>query len=66
VVCNLRWAWDIKVPELGISVFEVPREHVKGRRCPRLVVCNSVAQSVVEAQRVKHEEFVFVYRRATG
>ena len=63
VVCNLRWAWEIKVPELGISVFEVPREHVKGRRRPRLVVCNSVAQSVVEAQRGKHEEFVFVYRR---
>ena len=48
---------------LGVSVFEVPREHVKGRRRPRLVVCNSVAQSVVEAQRGKHEEFVFVYRR---
>ncbi len=63
VVCNLRWAWEIKVPELGVSVFEVPREHVKGRRRPRLVVCNSVAQSVVEAQRGKHEEFVFVYRR---
>jgi integrase len=51
------------VPELGVSVFEVPREHVKGRRRPRLVVCNSVAQSVIEAQRGKHEEFVFVYRR---
>jgi Phage integrase family len=63
VVCNLRWTWEIKVPELGTSVFEVPREHVKGRRRPRLVVRNSVAQSVVEAQRGKHEEFVFVYRR---
>lgn len=63
VVCNLRWAWESKMPELGVSVFEVPRAHVKGRRRPRLVVCNSVAQSVVEAQRGKHEEFVFVYRR---
>lgn len=63
VVCNLRWDWEIQVPELGISVFEVPREHVKGRRRPRVVVCNSVAQSIVESQRGKHEEFVFVWRR---
>ena len=63
VVCNLRWAWEIKVPELGISVFEVPREHVKGRRRVRVVVCNSVAQSAIDAMRGKHEEFVFVYRR---
>ena len=63
VVCSLRWAWEIAVPELGISVFEVPREHVKGRRRPRLVVCNSVAQAVVEAQRGRHKDFVFVWRR---
>ncbi|HZF80319.1 MAG TPA: hypothetical protein VEZ89_11070 [Rubrivivax sp.] len=25
VVCNLRWDWEIRVPELGISVFEVRR-----------------------------------------
>lgn len=63
VVCNLRWEWEIKVPELGISVFEVPRRHVKGRRRVRVVVCNGVAQSVVEAVRGQHPEFVFVYRR---
>lgn len=63
VVCSLQWAWEIKVPELGISVFEVPRQHVKGRKRSRVVVCNSVAQSVVESVRGQHEEFVFVYRR---
>jgi hypothetical protein len=63
VVCSLRWAWEIAVPELGISVFEVPREHVKGRRRPRLVVCNRVARAVVEAQRGRHKDFVFVWRR---
>ncbi len=26
-------------------------------------MCNSVAQSVIDALRGKHEEFVFVYRR---
>jgi integrase len=63
VVCSLRWEWEIKVPELGISIFEVPRQHVKGRRRTRVVVCNSVAQSVVETVRGQHPEFVFVYRR---
>ena len=63
VVCNLRWCWEIKIPELGVSVFDVPREHVKGGRRSRIVVCNSVAQSVVEAVRGQHPEFVFVYRR---
>jgi integrase len=63
VVCSLRWEWEIRVPQLGISVFEVPRQHVKGRRRTRIVVCNSVAQSVVEAARGQHEEFVFVWRR---
>lgn len=63
VVCNLRWEWEIKVPELGLSVFEVPRQHVKGKRRSRVVVCNSVAQSIVEAARGMHPEFVFVWRR---
>ncbi|URI08370.1 tyrosine-type recombinase/integrase [Aquincola tertiaricarbonis] len=63
VVCSLQWTWEIKVPELGISVFEVPRAHVKGRRRTRLVVCNSVAQSQVELVRGQHETHVFAYRR---
>lgn len=63
VVCSLQWAWEIPIPELGISVFEVPAEHVKGRRRTRLVVCNSVAQSVVDACRGRHPTHVFVYRR---
>lgn len=63
VVCSLRWEWEIKVPELGFSIFEVPRRHVKGRRRVQVLVCNSVAQSVIEACRGRHEEFVFVWRR---
>jgi integrase len=63
VVCSLRWDWEIKIPELGISVFDVPRQHVKDKRRSRVVVCNSVAQSVIESVRNQHEEFVFVYRR---
>jgi integrase len=63
VVCSLRWEWEIRVQELGISVFEVPREHVKGRKRSRVLICNSVAQSVVDGVRGQHSEFVFVYRR---
>ena len=63
VVCSLEWDWEIQIPELGISVFDVPREHVKGKKRGRLVVCNSVAQSVIEAARGQHPRYVFVYRR---
>ena len=63
VVCSLHWAWEIRVPELGISVFEVPAAHVKGRRHSRVLVCNSEAQSVIEAVRGQHDESVFVYQR---
>lgn len=60
VVCNLQWDWEIPVPELGISVFETPVAHVKGRRASKLVVCNSVAQAVVERARGRHPTYVFV------
>src|SRR5215831_5269116 len=63
VVCSLRWEWEIRVPQLGVSVFEVPPKHVKGRRRTRVVVCNSVAQSVVDSVRGQHDDFVFVWRR---
>ena len=60
-VCNLRWEWEIEVPELDSSVFLIPREHVKNR-APRLVVLNSIARRVVEDQRGTHPEYVFTYR----
>ena len=65
VVVNLRWDWEIRVPLDGIqvSVFEVPKEHVKGQKEVNYVVCNSVAQSVIDSVRGQHEEFVFVWRR---
>ncbi len=63
VVCSLRWEWEIRVPELGCSVFDVPRQHVKGGRRSRIIVCNSVAQSIIETVRGQHPEWVFVYRR---
>ena len=62
VVCSLRWEWEIPIPELGVSVFDIPRESVKGRKRNRVLVCNTVAQSIIEAQRGKHPEIVFPYQ----
>jgi len=62
VVCSLMWKWEIAIPELGVSVFDIPRENVKGRKRGRVLVCNTVAQSIIEAQRGEHPEYVFHYR----
>ncbi|WP_369952299.1 tyrosine-type recombinase/integrase [Ralstonia syzygii] len=67
VVVNLRWEWEARVeirPGLVVSVFVVPRRYVKGRKRERIIVCNSVAQSIVDAQRGLHEERVFTFFRA--
>jgi integrase len=59
-VCELRWEWEIEVPELGTSVFLIPEEKVKNGE-ERLVVLNSVAKSVIEDLRGQHSEYVFIY-----
>ncbi len=63
VVCNLRWEWEVFLEELGCSVFIVPPRYVKGRKGWRPLVCNRVAQSIIEERRGKHQEFVFTYQR---
>lgn len=60
-VCQLRWDWEISVPELNTSVFLIPGNKVKNGE-DRLVVLNRVAASIIEAQRGKHPDFVFVYQ----
>lgn len=61
-VCRLRWEWEVRVPinEIG-SVFIIPGDRVKNKD-DRLVVLNRIARAVIERQRGKHSEFVFVYR----
>lgn len=61
-VCGLRWAWEVPVPEVGRSVFVVPAAEFKSKR-PHVLVLNDAAWSIVQSQRGKHGEFVFVYRR---
>lgn len=61
-VCGLRWAWEVPVPEVKRSVFVVPASEFKGKR-PHVLILNDVASRIIEEQRGKHAEFVFVYRR---
>ena len=63
VVCNLQWDWEVKTKELSFSVFEIPKRHVKGQKSSRLLVCNSVAMSILDSVRGMHPTHVFVYRR---
>ncbi len=60
-VCNLRWDWEVAVPELDTSVFIIPAHAVKNRT-ERLVVLNVVAKSVIEEVRGDHPEFVFTHK----
>jgi integrase len=57
-VCQLQWAWEVPVPELDTSVFEIP-EWLAKNGVARYVVLNSIARRVVEAQRGVHPEYVF-------
>lgn len=59
-VCRLRWSWEVDVPQLGTSVFIVPREHVKNGD-ERVVVLNRIARLVVEARRSIDPVHVFTY-----
>jgi len=64
-VVNLRWEWEVVIPELGISVFDVPARYmgkkVKGGKNgeDHRIVLNSVALQAVEESRGEHPEFVF-------
>lgn len=60
-VCQLRWDWEVQVPELDTSVFLIPAEIVKNKE-DRLVVMNEVAKSVIASQRDEHSTSVFTYR----
>jgi integrase len=60
-VCNLRWEWEVEVPELETSVFIIPAYRVKNRQ-DRLVVLNRVAKAVVDEMRGVHPVYVFSHR----
>jgi integrase len=60
-ICNLRWSWEVKVPELEAKAFIIPGGYVKNGR-DRLVVLNRIAASIVNACRRTHPTHVFSFR----
>lgn len=60
-VCGLEWEWEVRVPELGRSVFVIPPEAFKTKRA-HVVILNDIAWSITESQRGKHPIWVFPYR----
>lgn len=68
-VCQLRWEWEVKIPELKTSVFLIPATIIRdGRRQSlvkngedRLVILNKTAKSVIESQRGINKSYVFTY-----
>lgn len=61
-ICNLRWEWEVATQSIEVgSVFIIPGERVKNGG-DRLVVLNPIARAVIERQRGKDPEFVFVYK----
>lgn len=60
-ICQLRWDWEVAIPELKTSVFILP-ETVTKTSTERVVVLNAIARRVIESRRGKHGEFVFTYR----
>lgn len=69
VVCKLRWDWELRLKLDGLEVmaFEIPRDpelvRKKSKTAFDYIICNSVAQGLVESMRGLHDEFVFVWRR---
>jgi len=57
-VVNLRWQWESHIPELGASIFVIPRDYVKNA-LDRYVVLNRIARSIIASCRGRHREFVF-------
>lgn len=60
-ICQLRWEWEVPIPDLGVSVFVLP-EWITKTGAERTVILNSASSQVIEAQRGKHDELVFTYR----
>lgn len=60
-VCQLRWEWEVNVPDLVTSVFILPEALTK-TSTERVVVLNSIARRAIESRRGIHKDFVFTFR----
>ncbi|MFT5113875.1 MAG: argonaute-like protein implicated in RNA metabolism and viral defense [Parasphingorhabdus sp.] len=57
-IYNLRWDWEVKIPEINSFVFMVPGRIVKNDD-ERLIVQNRIALSVIDQQHGLHPTHVF-------
>ncbi|MES1926526.1 tyrosine-type recombinase/integrase [Salinisphaera sp. T31B1] len=55
-ICQMKWSWEERID--GHSVFVIPPEVAKNGEA-RLVVCNRVAQNVIDGQRGAHGTWVW-------
>lgn len=68
-VCQLRWEWEIPVPDLDTSVFIIPATIIRNNRRQslvkngedRLVILNDIAKSVIDERRGLNAQYVFTY-----
>jgi integrase len=60
-ICQLRWEWEVIVPDLKTSVFILPDTITKSST-ERVVMLNAVARQVIEARRGINADYVFTYR----
>lgn len=60
-VCALRWDWEVNIPDLDTSVFILPEGATKTCTA-RVVVLNSIAKRIVDAQRRNGADYVFPVR----
>ena len=60
-VCQLRWDWELQLPEMKTSIFILGAAFTK-TGAERVVVLNAVARRVIEARRDLHGERVFTYK----
>ena len=60
-VCQLRWDWEVDLPDWETSVFILPASATK-TSVERVVVLNTIARRVIVARRGIHKEYVFTYR----
>jgi len=60
-LCELRWEWEIPVPEIDSSVFWIPADFTKNGE-DKIVVLNSEAKAVIDRCRGNNETYVFSYQ----
>lgn len=60
-VCQLRWDWEVGIPELETSVFILPETITKSSK-ERVVVLNAIVHRVVASRRGMDREYVFAHR----